>query len=234
MQAVNSRAPAPSLRNVMSEAFPHRSNVWQAGVAVGSCLVPGGSGCLQVYCAHLRATGADLAPVNHTLGQPEEILYRSFYVETGTHRLSPASHEWIRDRDARDPAPVLKVLREQASRTGTAGRLDDQGVPERNLVTFSKLRRGEDQRNVHLDQIPLTVEGHDLSGFRTPHRRIELPGGHDVELLQHLSAKRPRSTLPEILKDALCDQVLVGIGAIVGVDEDVRVDERQTPIRHRS
>src|SRR6266536_1571313 len=147
-------------------------------------------------------------------------------------RPQALSRERVVDLDAADLAAGLQVLSQEAGRTGTSGRLDDEGVPEGERVALLEFRGGQDERDVDLHGRPLAVERHDLASGGAAHGRLELPGRDDVELLQHLGAECPSPLPPQVVQQRLGDGLLAGLGAVVRVDQDIGVDEARLVVCH--
>ena len=80
----------------------------------------------------------------------------------------------------------MEVFGDESGGAGAAGGFDDEGVPERQAVVFLELRGGDDESNVDFDEVPVAVGVDEVTGLASGHRRVELAGGDDVELLEHL------------------------------------------------
>ena len=105
------------------------------------------------------------------------------------------------------------------------GGFDDEGVPERQGVAFLELGGGEDERNIDLHELPVAVGVDEITGLAAGHGWVELAGGDDVELLEDLGAEGAGAGAPQLGEHRLGDGLAGGLGGVVGVDEDVGVDE---------
>jgi hypothetical protein len=56
-------------------------------------------------------------------------------------------------------------------------------------------------------------------------KRVVLAGGDDVELLEHLGGQGAGAVAPQLRDERLGDRLADGVGGVVGVDQDVGVDE---------
>jgi hypothetical protein len=119
----------------------------------------------------------------------------------------------------------LEVFGEEAGGAGASGGLDDEGVPERQAVTFLEERRGDDEGHVDVDELPVAVGVNKLASLAAGHRRLELAGGDDVELLEDLGGQGTDTVAPQLGQQSLGDGLTDGLGGVVGVDEDAGVDE---------
>jgi hypothetical protein len=138
----------------------------------------------------------------------------------------------VLDPESADLAAGWGVLGQRECRAGASGRLDDEGVPERESVAFLELRSGQDQCDVELHDRPLAIEGNDLASGDATHRRIGLAGDDDIELLQHLGTEYARPVPPEGAEQRLGDRLPPGLGTVVRVHQDVGVDEGHRTVGH--
>ena len=65
--------------------------------------------------------------------------------------------ERVVDEHAGDPPPGLKVFGDEPGCAGASGGFDDEGVPERQGVSFLELRGSEDEGNIDLYELPVAV-----------------------------------------------------------------------------
>ena len=132
-----------------------------------------------------------------------------------------------------DPASGLEILADEADRPGASCGLHDERIPERQLGSLLEGCCVEDQPDIDLDDVPGRVQRDDLASLGPAHRWPELAGRDDVELLEDLGAHRPRAVRPQLLEQCSGDRLLLRFAGVVGVQQDVGVDERPPAGRHR-
>jgi hypothetical protein len=78
-------------------------------------------------------------------------------------------------------------------------------------MPFLQLGGGQDQGNVDLDDRPGGIQHDELTGGAAGHRRVELAGGHDVQLLQDLGAEHAGPVAPQRLEQRPRDRLVGGL-----------------------
>lgn len=109
---------------------------------------------------------------------------------------------------------------------------EDQGIPEPDPRTILDLECRRDVGGRDPLDAPLSLD--DAPGFLFGQRLLQLARSVDAKLLQHLRAENTRALGPQVPKNGLRDVVLSPRVDVVGVDQDVRVDERPDRSCHSS
>jgi len=137
------------------------------------------------------------------------------------------SNKWVADPDTVDDLAVLEILGEQPCTSRRGGALDDQGVPEGEVVETVEVDRPEDEVEAYLDEIHLRHQGNLSAG----NLRVdaELARGDHEELLEHLGGDNAAGGGEGVAEDSTGHLSLVTAIEIVGVDQDVGVEEGALP-----
>src|ERR1700760_696247 len=82
----------------------------------------------------------------------------------------------------------VQVLRQNSITSCSAGGLNDQSVPQRQLSRARGVDCREDERRVHAHHVKLGDSADRCGGAFFAERLLQLPGADDVELLEYLCA----------------------------------------------
>jgi hypothetical protein len=86
--------------------------------------------------------------------------------------------------------------------------VDDERVPERDLITLLKIERVENRFAAVDDDLPRQVISHDVPGSFGVYRTSSLPTKIDGEFLEHLGAHDAVPIAPQLLDERLRSFVL--------------------------
>src|SRR3990172_3884569 len=138
--------------------------------------------------------------------------------------------ERVLDPDAGDRPAVLEILAEDPLGPAPRGSDDDERIPERQRVALFEFSRFEDVARRDRVHRPTAVPPDESARLRTGDDVAELAGEVHIQLLEHLGAQLSLSGSPQVGQDRSGDRRLLGFALVVGVEDDIRVDERP----HRS
>jgi hypothetical protein len=133
--------------------------------------------------------------------------------------------ERVADLDALICLTGVEILRVQGPAAEFLRATEDHRVPEGrsgSLVDFDGRENVVSGGSVH---VPVSQIANDPGGGRGIERLRYLPRRGDEELLQYLDAQAALPVIPQLLDQGAGAAVLIPGRHVVGVDEDVRVDE---------
>ena len=104
---------------------------------------------------------------------------------------------------------------------------NDHRVPERDRVSSLQANRVQDVLHSGTVYLPHGQVGNDLRRHSGRQRLGNLLRSVDIEFLQDLDTQAALTRLPQRTNQIAGSGVLVSCRAVVGVDEDVGVDELQ-------
>src|SRR5580700_6543234 len=122
-----------------------------------------------------------------------------------------------------DSTRILKVLGKEYGAASQLYSLQDQSVPECKPVQPVQINRRKNVTNLRRDNIEFSNQFDSAASFF----RIdpELAGSHNEILLKNLERDYARSPAPVLGKQFRRVLLLNGVGVIINVDENVRIEK---------
>lgn len=131
--------------------------------------------------------------------------------------------EWIHNPNAIDLPSFLQVFREKYSASRLAGRLQNQSIPERNLVKAMEIDCTENIGYPWSSDVEL---GEKLDfPPRSSGINAKFPRYRDKILLQHLGRQHTCARMAVFSDKFDCSLLLRWRRLVIGINEDIRIEE---------